>query len=115
MAEQEAQHNQADIKKQHGGRRPGAGRKTRAEETELLSLLQKHWTPEERANVILALIRTAKDQSNREQVRAAALLFERAYGKPTEYHDIFATVEGVKGYVSVSPDQWPDKAEDEAG
>lgn len=63
-----------------GGRRPGAGRKSKAEEAGLKALLDEVWTPKDRKAVIVALSKQAA-QGN---VQAATLLFNYAFGKPAQ-------------------------------
>jgi hypothetical protein len=62
----------------NGGRRPGAGRKSKAEEAGLQQLLDDAWTTTERKAVIKAMHKSAKAGN----VKAAALLLSYAYGKP---------------------------------
>jgi hypothetical protein len=66
-----------------GGSRPGAGRKSKAEEAGLKQLLDAAWTPTDRKAVIKALIA----QSKKGNVKAAALLMSYAYGKPIEHKE----------------------------
>lgn len=61
-----------------GGRRPGAGRKSKAEEAGLTQLLDEAWLPRERK----AVIKQLNTQAKKGNVKAAALLLAYAYGKP---------------------------------
>jgi len=69
--------------KKNGGARPGAGRKSKAEEFGLAALLDKAWTKADRIEVIETLHKQAKDGNT----SAASLLLAYAYGKPTEKHE----------------------------
>lgn len=66
--------------KPKGGRRPGAGRKSKAEEAGLLEFLGEAFPQADRAAVIKALVKEAKFGN----VQAAALLLNYAYGKPAQ-------------------------------
>lgn len=70
----------ARINEKHGGRRPNAGRKSRAQEMGLSALLDRVWSIENRKAVIKTLHQKAMDGNE----KAAALLLSYAYGKPTE-------------------------------
>ncbi len=63
-----------------GGRRPGAGRKSKAEEMGLAALLDNCWPVSDRKHVIRTLHLAAKNGN----ARAAALLLAYTYGKPHE-------------------------------
>jgi hypothetical protein len=62
----------------NGGRRPGAGRKSKAEEAGLQQLLEEAWLPKER----IAVIKQLNIQAKKGNVKAATLLLAYAYGKP---------------------------------
>ena len=66
--------------KAKGGRRPGAGRKSKAEEAGLLEFLGAAFPQADRAAVIKALVVQAKNGN----VQAAGLLLNYAYGKPAQ-------------------------------
>lgn len=66
--------------KAKGGRRPGAGRKSKAEEAGLLEFLGAAFPQADRAAVIKALVVQAKNGN----VKAAGLLLNYAYGKPAQ-------------------------------
>ena len=70
----------ARINEKHGGKRPNAGRKSKAEEMELAGLLDRVWTLSDREEVIRAIHAKAVDGNE----KAAALLLAYAYGKPPE-------------------------------
>ena len=70
----------ARINERHGGRRPNAGRKSKAQEMGLSALLDRVWTIENRKSVIKTLHQKALEGNE----KAAALLLSYAYGKPTE-------------------------------
>lgn len=71
-----------------GGRRPGAGRKSKADELELAALLEDSFTAEDRKLVVQNLSQIAKGGDAKSAVSAASLLFAYTYGKPTERHEI---------------------------
>lgn len=64
----------------HGGTRKNAGRKSKAKEFGLASILDRIWHTKDREDVIKALHLKALDGNE----KAAALLLSYAYGKPTE-------------------------------
>lgn len=70
--------------KQHGGKRPGAGRKPKAVEewqaVTLNRLLEQGWPIEKRVAVIRKLV----SQALKGDTKAASLLLAYGYGKPTE-------------------------------
>lgn len=67
-----------------GGKRPGSGRKSKAEELGLSGLLDSVWPIADRRAVISVLHKRAMDGNE----KAAALLLAYAYGKPTERHEL---------------------------
>lgn len=69
-----------------GGPRPNSGRKSKAEELGLQSLLDTAFTLEDRQAVFQNLTRIAKGEDAKAAVSAAQLLFGYAFGKPTEKH-----------------------------
>jgi len=89
------------MAKGHGGKREGAGRKSRSEEQELIEKLSPH---DEKALKALIELIEAKD------LRAVQLFFNYRYGKPKERveHDIPADV------VSVPLLNWITNKDDEA-
>lgn len=70
-----------------GGQRAGAGRKSRAEELGLSSLLESAFTWKDRQAVIENLTSIAKGKDLKAAVSAASLLLGYAFGKPTEKHE----------------------------
>lgn len=64
----------------HGGARPGAGRKRKADEQALAELMAEAWPREQRIAVLRALATAAVAGD----VKAAQLLMEHAYGKPRQ-------------------------------
>ena len=73
----------ARINERHGGRRPGAGRKSKAEELGIVANWDK-WLPlSAREKVVKSLYK----ESLGGNVQAAALLLAYCYGKPTEKHE----------------------------
>lgn len=77
----------ADGRKNNGGRRPNAGRKSKAEEFGVVALLDKCWKPADREQVIQNLVIIACNGDPKAAVSAASLLLAYAYGKPTEKHE----------------------------
>lgn len=68
----------------HGGKRNGAGRKSKAEEFGLAALLDECWTVDQRKAVIKALHEQAADGV----LGAAELLLAYAYGRPRQTLDV---------------------------
>jgi len=90
----------------HGGARPGAGRKPKAQDLELHALLNDAWPLEKRRAAIENLAETAQGFS-KSSVAAAQLLLSYAYGRPIDRKEISGPDgEPLKAYVSVSPDEW---------
>lgn len=77
----------ARINSKHGGKRPNSGRKSKAEEMGLASLLEESFTFEDRKLVIENLSMIAKGGDPKAAVSAASLLLGYTYGKPTEKHE----------------------------
>lgn len=75
-----------DGRAKNGGVRPNSGRKSRAEELGLHSLLETAFTLEDRQAVLQNLTKIAKGDDAKAAVSAATLLFGYAFGKPTEKH-----------------------------
>lgn len=71
----------------NGGKRPGAGRKSKAEELGLAALLENSFTLKDREAVIVNLSRIAKGSDDKAAVSASSLLLAYTYGKPTEKHE----------------------------
>ena len=95
----------------HGGARPGAGRKPKAQDLELHALLNDAWPLEKRRAVIESLVETAEGIS-KSSVSAAQLLLAYAYGRPIERQEHTGEIAIVKGYTTdASPDDWEDSAE----
>jgi hypothetical protein len=66
--------------KGNGGKRPGAGRKSKAEEMGLKALLNECWTVSDRKEAVKALAARAKQGD----LAAITLLMQYAFGKPKE-------------------------------
>lgn len=77
----------ADGRANNGGKRPNSGRKSKAEELGVVSLLDKCWKPKDRELVIQNLVIIACNGDAKAAVSAASLLLAYAYGKPTEKHE----------------------------
>lgn len=69
----------------HGGRRPNAGRKSKAEEMGLAALLDKCFTQRDRKALFLALKRKALQEDDMESMK---LILAYLYGKPTEKREV---------------------------
>jgi hypothetical protein len=67
-----------------GGRRPGAGRKSKAEEVGLKRLLSECWTQDQRRKCVRALA----DRASRGDMEAVKLLFSYTFGKPKESQEL---------------------------
>lgn len=70
-----------------GGKRPGAGRKAKADEEGIAALLDKAFPQSEREAVVENLIAIAKGDDLKAAVSASSLLFNYTFGKPTEKHE----------------------------
>ena len=77
----------ADGRKTNGGKRTGAGRKSRAEEAGLQRLLEECFTDADRRACIKALVARTKPGKNF-SMEAVKLLFAYAYGKPVDRQEI---------------------------
>lgn len=80
----------------HGGKRPGAGRKTKADELVLIERL----TP--LADSAFEALKRGLGEGNPQYVK---LWFEYMYGKPNQKIDFDATVSGIKQLVFESASQ----------
>lgn len=78
------ENNGQDTKPQRGGRRPGAGRKRKVEETELKALLNEGWSREDR----IAAVRSVGRKAASGNIEAFKALMSYAYGRPPEYVDV---------------------------
>src|SRR5688572_33200635 len=70
-----------------GGAKGRSGRKSKAEEMGLASLLETAFTIQDRQDVFANLIRIAKGHDDKAAVSATSLLLGYAFGKPTEKHE----------------------------
>ena len=68
----------------HGGARPGAGRKSRGDEEELQAILKAGWPRTQR----IAAIKKVAERAAKGDLRSAQFLFEYAYGKPKERREV---------------------------
>src|SRR6476660_530382 len=102
----------ADGRKNNGGARPGAGRKRKADELELQSLLIQAWPPEARQAALDRLAQKA-DSDRGDSLDALKLLLAYAYGKPIERQEHSGELTVVKGYATkdASPDTWDTEEE----
>jgi hypothetical protein len=66
-----------------GGKRPGAGRKSKAEEMGLKALLDKCFTPKERETVMRRLVQDASSIEPNVRDAARKLLLAYTFGQPT--------------------------------
>lgn len=95
----------ADGRAKNGGARPGAGRKRKADELELQSLLIESWPLDQRRLTLESLATKARGQT-KDAIEAARLLLAYAYGKPIDRQEHSGAVTIVKGYADVGPDDW---------
>lgn len=77
----------ADGRKQNGGKRPGSGRKSKAEEFGLPILIDSRLSQEKWGKVIDNLYKFAVGSNPKAAVSAASLLLGYKFGKPTEKHE----------------------------
>jgi hypothetical protein len=68
----------------HGGKRPGAGRRPKRQSEELQRLLKKAWPKDARE----AVIRKMSEEAQAGNVKAATLLLNYEFGKPVERQEI---------------------------
>lgn len=78
----------ARINEKHGGKRANAGRKSKAEELGLMTLLDKCWTQADREACIRKLAQKARDPLSGDFMDAAKLLMAYAFGKPVEKKEL---------------------------
>ncbi|HMV40468.1 MAG TPA: DUF5681 domain-containing protein [Burkholderiaceae bacterium] len=79
---------------------------------QLSDLLDELFTPAKRKKVLRLLIDDASSKDYEKRKEARPLLLAYAYGKPIERQEITgADGAPLKGYVHVSPDDWPDAAD----
>jgi hypothetical protein len=78
----------AGVKGRSGGRRPGQGRKSKAEEMGLQALLDKCWTRADREKCIRALAKTANDPLSSNRIEAVKILMGYCFGKPIEKKEV---------------------------
>jgi hypothetical protein len=71
------------MSQQHGGKRPGAGRKSKAEENDLQGLMLRCWPKKQR----MEMVRKWAERAERGDLEAGKLLMAYTYGKPTERHE----------------------------
>ncbi len=77
----------SDGRKNNGGARPGAGRKRKADELELQSLLIEAW-PLEQRRLTLERLATKARGDTKDSIEAAKLLLAYAYGKPIDRQEV---------------------------
>lgn len=78
----------ADGRAKNGGKRPNSGRKSKAEELGLSTLIDGRIPEEKRGKIIDNLYKFAIGSNPKAAVSAATLLLAYMYGKPTEKHEI---------------------------
>jgi hypothetical protein len=74
----------ADLRKKNGGKRSGSGRKSKAEEMGLVSLLDECWTLAQRKECVKKLAQLASVGD----MDAIKLLMAYTFGKPKESVDV---------------------------
>lgn len=75
------------AEKPKGGKREGAGRKSKAYETNLKADLDKCFTREDRKACIRQMVRDCKSKVFQVRNESRKLLLAYTYGKPTEKHE----------------------------
>lgn len=73
-----------DKRKNNGGKRPGAGRKPKADEEELLEILEQAWPKKD----VIAAIKAIAERAMMGDLAALTLLLAYKYGKPKEKHEL---------------------------
>jgi hypothetical protein len=73
--------------KKRGGARPGAGRKPKAVEDDLLGFWQREMTIEKRQAIVNRFYEIALGDDLKAAVSAGTLLLAYSVGKPTEKHE----------------------------
>lgn len=74
----------ADGRKNNGGKRPGAGRKPKEIQQDVIRLLDDAWPQEQRE----AAIKKMAELASGGDVRALTLLLAYRFGKPLEKHEV---------------------------
>lgn len=77
----------ADGRKNNGGARPNSGRKSKAEELGLATLIDSRLSEEKWGKVIDNLYNFAVSSNAKAAVGATSLLLAYKFGKPTERHE----------------------------
>jgi len=77
-----------DDRKKNGGARPGAGRKSKAEEMGLAALLNKCFTEKDREACITKLVADSKHKEFHIRDAARKLLLAYTFGQPAAKHEI---------------------------
>jgi hypothetical protein len=104
----------ADGRAKNGGARPGAGRKRKADELELQSLLIEAWPLNERRLTLEKLALKARGDT-KDSIEAARLLLAYTYGKPIDRQEVSGPDGApLKAYVSIDPDDWDNESPDSA-
>jgi hypothetical protein len=73
--------------KPKGGKREGAGRKSKAYEANFKVALDACFTPVERQKCLETLVKDCRSRNFHERHESRKLLLAYAYGKPTEKHE----------------------------
>jgi hypothetical protein len=76
-----------DGRIRNGGKRPGAGTKSKAVREGLKDTLDVTFPQDARENVLRRLVDQALDENPRVSLPAATLLLAMAYGRPTEHRE----------------------------
>lgn len=71
------------MAKGHGGKRPGAGRKSKAEELGLAELIDSVWSIPQQKNVLKKLAQDCNSKDFKERHEARKLLLAYKFGQPT--------------------------------
>lgn len=77
-----------DGRKNNGGARPGAGRKTKAEILGLAELIDTAWPTADQKKVITKLAKDCNDPDFHIRQESRKLLLAYKFGRPTEKHEV---------------------------
>lgn len=76
-----------------GGKRAGAGRKTKAQELGLAEIIDSVWTIPKQKNVLKQLVNDCSSSDFHQRHEARKLLLSYKFGKPTERKEITGAIE----------------------
>lgn len=94
----------SDGRKNNGGAREGAGRKTKAEELGLAALLEKCFTEKDREACVKKLVKDAKNKDFHVRQESRKLLLAYAFGKPAQTIEMPGIEEVLTELIKPKPD-----------